>query len=73
MISAIFKALWAALSVYQQERAIYNKPEMVKNKLDIAKQQAKDAVRNAEAVLADPKATPAQHTEALRQLRLAGS
>jgi hypothetical protein len=46
---------------------------MVKNKLDIAKQQAKDAIRNAEAVTANPNSTPAQHADALRALRLAGS
>jgi hypothetical protein len=46
---------------------------MIKNKLDIARQQAADAVRNAESVLADTNATPAQHADALRQLRLAAS
>jgi hypothetical protein len=73
LISAIIQAVLAAFSVFKQERAIYNRPDMVKNSLDTAKQQARDALRNAEAVLADPKATPAQHAEALRQIRLAGS
>lgn len=73
MISAIIAAVAAALKAWNQERAIYNSPEMVKNKLDIAKQQARDALTNAEAVLADPTSTPQQHAEALRKLRLAGS
>jgi len=73
MIGAIIKAIWAALSVFKQERAIYNSPELIKNKLAIGKQEAVDAVRNAEAVLADPGATTQQHAEALRQLRLAAS
>lgn len=72
-IGPILKAISAAFAVWQQERAIYNSPAMVKNKLDIAKQQATDAVRNAESVLADPNATPQQHADALRQLRLAAS
>jgi len=73
MIGAIIKAIWAALSVFKQERAIYNSPELIKNKLAIGKQEAVDAVRNAESVLADPAATAEQHAEALRQLRLAAS
>ena len=73
MITAIIQALLAAFNVFRQERAIYNDPKMVKNKLDIAKQQARDALRNAEAMAADPNATPQQHAEALRQIRLAGS
>ncbi len=73
MVSSIFKALLAALAVFKQERALYNDPAMVKNKLDIAKQEARDALRNAEATLANPNSTPAQHAEALRQIRLAGS
>ena len=72
-IGPIFKAIWAAIAAFRQERSIYNKPEMVKNKLDIAKQQATDAVRNAEAVLADPNSTPEAHAKALRDLRLAAS
>jgi hypothetical protein len=72
-IGPILKAIAAAFAVWQQERQIYNAPAMVKNKLDIAKQQAIDAVLNAEAVLADSNATPAQHADALRQLRLAAS
>lgn len=59
--------------MFKQERAIYNDPKMVANKLAIAKQEAEDANRNAVAVLADPKSTPTQHAEALRQIRLAGS
>jgi len=72
-IGPIFKAIAAALAVWQQERALRNSPEMIKNKLDLAKQKSADAIRNAEAVLADPKATPQAHMEALRQLRLAAS
>lgn len=72
-IGPIFKAIAAALAVWRQERALYNSPELIKNKLDIAKQQATDAVRNAESVLADPNATPQAHADALRQLRLAAS
>jgi len=72
-IAAILKAITAAFSVWQQERAIRNSPEMVKNKLDIAKQEATDAVRNAEAVLADPNATTKEHADALRKLREAAS
>ena len=72
-IGPIFKAIAAALAVWQQERALRNSPEMTKNTLDIAKQKAIGAVRDAEAVLADPNSTPEQHAEALRQLRLAAS
>jgi len=72
-IGPIFKAIWAALAVWKQERSIRNSPEMIKNNLDIAKQQARDALANAESVLSNPNATPEQHAEALRQLRLAGS
>ncbi len=73
MIGAIIKAIWAALAVFRQERSIYNKPEMVKNKLAIAKQEATDAVRIAETTLANPNSTPEQHAEALRALRMAAS
>lgn len=73
MIAAIFKAIWAALAVFKQERAIYNDPKMVANKLAIAKQEAEDANRNAEAVLANPNSTAAEHAEALRKIRMAGS
>jgi hypothetical protein len=73
VISAIIQAILAALSVFKQERAIHNSPELIKNKLDIARQQARDALRNAESLLADTDATSEQHAEALRQLRLAGS
>jgi hypothetical protein len=72
-IGPILKAIAAAFAVWQLERALRNSPEQVKNKLDIAKQQATDALRNAESVTADPNATPEQHAEALRQIRLAGS
>ncbi len=72
-IGPIFKAIAAALAVWRQERSLYNSPAEVKNKLDIAKQQSADAVRNAEAVLANPNATPEQHADALRALRLAAS
>lgn len=73
MISAILKAIWAAFAVFKQERSIYNRPDMVKNAVATATQEARDAVRNAEAVLADPNSTAQQHAEALRQIRLAGS
>lgn len=73
LIVALVRAVGAGFSVFQQERAIYNSPAMVKNKLDIAKQEAIDAVRNAEAVTANPNATAQQHADALRQLREAAS
>jgi hypothetical protein len=73
LLNAIFNAVRAGLAVFSQERALYNSPEMAKNKLDIARQASTDAVRNAEAVLADPTATLDQHAEALRALRLAAS
>jgi len=72
-IGPILKAIAAAFAVWQQERAIYNSPALVKNKLDIAKQAATDAVRNAEATLANPDATAQQHADALRALREAAS
>jgi len=72
-IGPLFKAIAAALAVWQQERAIRNSPEMVKNAVAIGIQQSTDAVRNAEATLANPASTPEQHAEALRQLRLAAS
>lgn len=72
-VFAIFKALSAALGVFKQERAIYNKPEMVKGKLEEQKQAAIDAINEADRVLADPNATPEQHADALRKIRLAHS
>jgi len=72
-IGPILKALAWAFAIWQQERAIYNSPAEIKNKLDIAKQAAADAVRNAEATLANPNATPQAHADALRQLRMAAS
>ena len=72
-LGPIFKAIAAALAVWQQERAIRNNPAMIKNSLDIAKQQATDAVRVAEATLANPNSTPQQHADALRALREAAS
>lgn len=73
IIGPIIKAIWAALAVFKQERSLYNSPEMTKNKVAIAKQQAIDAINQAEKVLHDQQATPEQHAEALRQIRLAGS
>jgi hypothetical protein len=73
LVLAIVKALTAALSVFRQEREVYNKPELVKAKAADAIQEAKDRLSKAEAVLADPNATPAEHAEALRQVRLAHS
>lgn len=72
-IGAILKAITAALSVWRQERAIHNSPELIKNKLDIARQESTDAVRVAEATLANPNATSQQHADALRRLREAAS
>jgi hypothetical protein len=72
-ILPIIAALTAAFNVWKQERAIYNKPEMAKNELDKARQAAVDAINNADAVLANTKATPEQHAEALRIIRLAHS
>lgn len=70
---AIFKALMAGLRVFQQERELYNKPEMVKAKTADAIQEAKDRLSKAESVLADPTASQKDHEEALRQVRLAHS
>lgn len=73
MIGAIIKAILAAISVFRQEREIYNKPEMVKAATATAIQDGKDKLSAAEAVLADPNSTPEQHAEALRSVRLAHS
>jgi len=73
MIGAIIKAILAALSVFKQEREIYNKPEMVKAATATAIQTAKDRLSTAEATLSDPNATAAEHAESLRQVRLAHS
>lgn len=73
IIGPLLSAISAAFKVFAQERAIRNSPEMVKNAVAIGIQQSTDAVRNAEAVLADPNSTPEAHAEALRQLRLAAS
>lgn len=73
IVTAILKAMAAAFNVFQQERAIHNTPDMVKDKLKTEKQKAIDAVNAADRVLADPNATPEQHKEALRQIRLAHS
>ncbi len=73
MWTAILAALSAALNAWRQERLVYNSPEMIKNKLDIARQDARDALAITEATLSNPNATPEQHAEALRALRLAGS
>jgi hypothetical protein len=73
MIGAIFKALWAAISVFRQERQIYNRPDVVQAKKAEAIQEVKDRLSTAESILSDPNATPEQHAEALRQIRLAQS
>ena len=73
IIGPLLSAIAAGFKVWLQERAIRNSPEMVKNVVAIGIQQSTDAVRNAEAVLADPNSTPEAHAEALRQLRLAAS
>jgi hypothetical protein len=72
-ILPIIAAITAAFNVWKQERAIYNKPDIVKNELDKARQAASDALNNADAVAANPNATPAQHAEALKAIRLAHS
>lgn len=70
---AIAKALFAAWGIFQKERELYNKPEMVKAKTADAIQEAKDRLSKAESVLADPTASQKDHEEALRQVRLAHS
>lgn len=72
-LGPLLKAIAAAFATWNQERALRNSPEQIKNVHDIAVQKARDAVRNSEAVLADSTATPEAHAEALRQLRLAAS
>lgn len=73
MITAILKAIWAALSVFKQEREIRNKPEIAKGKLEVERQKVMDAINEADRVLADPNATPEQHRKALETIRLAHS
>lgn len=70
---AVVKAIQAALAVFRQEREIHNTPDMVAAKLQENKRNALDAIYHADKVLANPGATPEQHAEALRQLRLAVS
>lgn len=73
LITAILKAITAAFSVFQSERAIYNSPDLVKAQIATDKQKLIDALNVANKVLADPNATPQQHQEALRTIRLAHS
>jgi hypothetical protein len=73
LLYAIIKAIQAALAVFKQERAIHNTPDMVVAQVEENKRRALDAIYRADKVLADPNATPEQHAEALRQLRLAVS
>jgi hypothetical protein len=70
---AILKALSAGFSIFQKERELYNNPEIVKNKLAQQNQEAKDAVNKADAVLANPNASEAEHKKALDELRRAMS
>lgn len=70
---SILKALTAAWNVWKQEREIFNRPDMVKQKAAENIQLAQDRLSIAEATLADPRSTRAQHAEALRQVRLAHS
>jgi hypothetical protein len=72
-IGPICAALAAAFNVYQQERAIYNRPDIVAGKLAAARQQSRDRLTNADAVAEDPSSTPAQKVDAMRQIRLAHS
>ena len=73
LIAALFKAFGAGLNVFKQERQLKNSPEVVKGALSVQLQQAKDKINAADAVLADPNATPEQHAAALREIRLAHS
>lgn len=70
---AILKALSAAWSVWTQERAIANRPEIVKSVAAQNIQTVKDRLSAAEAVLADPSASAEDHLNALREVRLAHS
>jgi len=72
-ILAIIRAITAGANVFSKEREIANRPDMVKTATGNEIQKVKDALTQAEQVLADPQATPAQHAEALRQIRLAHS
>lgn len=73
LILAFVKAITGGMSIFQSERALYNQPELVKAKLAQAKQDAQDAINEAESKLADPNASISEHRDALRQIRLAGS
>jgi hypothetical protein len=73
MITTILKVVWAALTTWNNERKLRNSPEMIENALDRAKQEARDALRLAEATMANPNSTPAQKLEAMKAIRLAGS
>ncbi len=73
IVGPLLSAISAALAVWRQERALYNSPDIIKNHLDTARQAARDALNSADAVAANPKATAAQHADAIRALRLADS
>lgn len=73
IFTAILAALSAAWSAFREERALYNNPDMVKNKLAQQNQASKDAVNKADAILSDPHATEAEHRKALDELRRAMS
>lgn len=73
IIDSALKAIAAACAVWSQERAMYNRPDMIKNQLDITHQRARDAANAAAAVLSNPNSTPADHADALRAYRLMDS
>lgn len=73
LFSAILAAILAAFDAFRRERQLYNNPEMVKNKLAQQNQAAKDAVNNADAILADPTTSAGDHKRALDELRRAMS
>ena len=70
---AILKAVSAAWTVWKSEREIYNRPDMVRGRVQEQQQQLRDRLNKWDAILSDPNATPQDHAEALRQLRLSDS
>jgi len=73
IISAILDAISLALKTWHQERALRNSPAMIQNALEKSKQEARDALRQAEMITANPNSSPAAKLAAMKAIRLAGS
>lgn len=73
MWTAILGIISTALKWVTGESDLRNRPDMVKNKGDIARQAEVDKVRAAEAVLANPGSSQRARAAALKIIREAAS